>query len=130
MDRNTPHRDGELFSVPVAAGKTVYAGNILCASVTGFGVPGAAIAGLTTLGVAWEQADNSLGTDGDVSVLCRRAKAFNFANFGADPVSQASVGKPCYIADSQTVAATSDGDNRPVAGIVLFIDADGVWVLI
>jgi hypothetical protein len=130
MDRNTATRPGELFPVPVAAGAVIHAGHLLCANAQGFGVMGKADATYTTLGVAQGQIDNSHGNDGDAVVLVRRRVAFNFANSGDSPVTQSSIGKPCYIVDSQTVAATNGSNTRPQAGIVHFIDADGVWVLI
>jgi hypothetical protein len=75
-------------------------------------------------------ADNRTGAAGDVDVLVRRGKSWCFANFGGDAVTQALVGKNCYVADSQTVAATSNTNARPVAGKVMAVDTDGVWVLI
>lgn len=55
---------------------------------------------------------------------------FPFANSAAgDALTQADLGKPCYIVDDQTVAKTSPNATRAVAGIVQEIDASGqVWV--
>lgn len=129
-DRNTMRKDGELTPVPVAGATVVLGGHIVCANVAGFAVLGAATAALTTLGVADSYVDNSTGIAGDVDVLVRRGKSWCFANFSGDAVTQARVGKDCYVADSQTVAATSNADARPVAGKVMAVDSDGVWVLI
>lgn len=133
-DRNTMYKDGELYPVPVAAATEIFGGHMICANAAGFAVPGAATAGFTVLGVCDGYVDNSAGTAGDTVVLVRRRKAWNFANLGSDAVTQAQVGQTCYLADSQTVAKTSNaGENnpaRPVAGVVQGVDADGVWVLI
>jgi hypothetical protein len=61
-------------------------------------------------------------------VITRRKQAFLWANDGADPVTQASIGKPCYVVDDQTVAATHNSNARSLAGTVLAVDASGVWV--
>lgn len=130
MDRNTPFKDGELFAVPVAAATEHFGGHIVAANAGGYAVPGSATAANTTLGVCDGWVDNSAGADGENSVLVRRGKAWCLANSSTDPVTQSQVGKDCYVADSTTVAKTSNADARPVAGTVLGVDAEGVWVLI
>ncbi len=129
-DRNTPYMDGELIPVPVGAAKTIYAGALIAADATGYAIPGATATTLTALGRAEEYVDNSGGADGAVNVLVRRGKAFKFANDGSDPVGQAQMGTDCYIVDDQTVAATDGTGTRSVAGKVLGVESDGVWVFI
>lgn len=128
-DRNTPHRDALLIAVAVAAGAVIHGGTMVCADATGFATPGATADDLTYIGMADEAVDNTDGADGDTTVLVRRGRAFKWANHGADPVTQASLMKDCYIVDNQTVAATDGGATRSKAGKVLAVDADGVWVL-
>lgn len=127
-DRNTPRKDGQLIAVPVAAGANVLAGTIAAANATGYVEGGSTAATLTYLGMFDESADNTDGADGDRVVLVRRGVAFHFANDGTDPVTQASLGLPCYIVDNQTVAATDDTGARSAAGIVIGLDDAGVWV--
>ncbi|MCG9027433.1 hypothetical protein [Laribacter hongkongensis] len=129
QDRNTPMKDGELIVVPVAAGAVIPAGTLVVAGATGFAVPGSTATGLAFLGRAEEYANNTGGTDGAVSVPVRRGKAFKWANDSSDPVTQASLGRPCFISDNQTVAKTNGTNTRSQAGIVLGLDADGVWVI-
>ena len=43
-------------------------------------------------------------------------------------MTQADLGKSCYIVDDQTVAKTSGGATRSLAGKVVGVDVDGVWV--
>lgn len=126
-DRNTQMRDDELIAVPMAAVK-IFAGSLVAANATGYATPGAAVATLTYLGRAEEAVDNSAGSAGDKVVLVRRRKAFKFANYGSDAVTQAELGKPCYIYDDYQVAKTNGNGARSVAGIVVSVDADGVWV--
>lgn len=127
-DRNTPKSDAELIEVPVAAGAKIYAGSIVVANASGYAAPGSTATGLTYLGRAEEQVDNSAGANGAKTVLVARKQAFRFANSGTDAVTQASLGKACYIEDDETVAATNGTGTRSAAGIVVGIDSDGVWV--
>lgn len=129
QDRNTPLKDGELIVVPVAAGAKIPAGTIVVASATGFAAPGSTAPTLAYLGMADAYVDNSAGADGAVSVPVRRGKAFRWANDPSDPVTQASLGRACYIADNQTVAKSNGTNTRSQAGVVVAIDADGVWVI-
>lgn len=129
QDRNTPHKDGELILVLVAANAVIFAGAQVVANATGYGAPGSVATTLTYLGRAEEKVDNTGGADGAKTVMVRRGKAFKFKNYGADPVTQASLGKACYIVDDETVAATNGGNTRSASGKVVGLDADGVWVL-
>ncbi len=126
-DRNTQMKDAELISVPMAAAK-VFAGSLVAANASGYATPGAASGTLTYLGRAEETVDNSAGNAGDKSVLVRRGKAFKWGNYASDAVTQASMGKPCFIYDDAQVALTSNNGARSVAGIVVGVDTDGVWV--
>lgn len=126
-DRNTQMMDGELIAVPMAAVK-VFAGSLVAANATGYATPGAVSTALTYLGRAEETVDNSAGSPGDKVVRVRRGKAFKFANSGADAVTQASMGKVCFIVDDQTVALTNGNGTRSPAGVVVGVETDGVWV--
>lgn len=129
QDRNTPFKDGGLIVAPVAAGVKIPAGTLVCASATGFATPGATATTLAYLGMADACIDNTAGADGAVSVPVRRGKAFKWANDGTDPVTQASLGRACFIVDNQTVAKTNGANTRSQAGVVVAVDADGVWVI-
>lgn len=126
-DRNTVMSDGELILVPMAAVK-IFAGGLVAASATGYATPGAVAATLTYIGRAEETVDNTAGAAGAKSVLVRRRKAFKWANSAADAVTQASMGKLCYIVDDLAVALTNGNGTRSPAGVVLAVDADGVLV--
>ncbi len=127
-DRNTPKKDGELISVPVAANAKCFAGGLAVADANGYAAPGSTALNLTYLGRFEEQVDNTGGANGDKSVAISRGKAFKFANDGVDPVTQASLGQVCYIVDDETVAATNGAGTRSAAGIVVALDSNGVWV--
>lgn len=128
VDRNTPMKDGELIPAPVATNVKIYAGALVAANATGYATPGATATTLTYLGRAEEYVDNTGGADGAKTVLIRRKKAFKFKNAGADLVTQAELGKTCYIVDDETVAKTNGTSTRSAAGTVLGVDTDGVWI--
>jgi hypothetical protein len=125
-DRNTPMKYCEEISVPVGAAKKIFAGSLVAADATGFATPGATATTLTYLGRAEETVDNSSGANAAKSVRVRRRQSFKFKNSGTDAVVQADLGKVCYIEDDQTVSHTAAG--KSIAGKVLGIDPDGVWV--
>ncbi len=129
-DRNTPMKDGELIAVPVAANAVIHAGGLAVANGSGYAAPGSTATTLTYLGRFEESVDNTGGANGAVTVNVRRGKAFKFKNSAGDAVTQAELGKTCYIVDDETVSKTNAGGNtQSAAGKVLGVEADGVWVL-
>ena len=128
QDRNTPYSDGEMIAVPVAANAVIFAGGIAVANASGFATVGSTATTLTYLGRFDESVSNTGGANGAVDVMVRRKAAFKWKNSGADAVTQASLGKVCYIVDDETVAATSGTNTRSAAGKVIDLDTDGVWV--
>lgn len=127
-DRNTPMQDGELIPVPVAASAVIHAGALVVVNASGYAAPGSTATTLTYLGRAEVAVDNTGGANGAKSVLVRRNKAFCWRNSGVDPVTQAGMGRPCYIVDDDTVAGTHGTNTRSAAGVVIGLDASNVWV--
>lgn len=129
-DRNTPARAGEHLYKGVAALAHIFAGSLVAMNAGGFVVPGSTATGLTALGRAEEQVDNSDGGNGDRSVRIAKG-VFRYANSASgDAITDADIGNACYIVDDQTVAKTDGGSTRSPAGIVDDVDAQGVWVKI
>lgn len=129
-DKNTPMKDGELIAVPIAANVKIFAGALVAANATGYATPGATATTLTYLGRAEEYVDNTGGADGAKTVMVRRGRAFKFANSAGDAVTQAELGKTCYIVDDETVSKSNAGGNtQSAAGKVVGVETDGVWVL-
>lgn len=125
-DRNTPRRDGDILTVPVAAAGKIYGGSIVCRNAAGYAVAGSSAAGLTYLGRADGRADNTGGAAGVIDVQVRRG-VFRWDNHATAPITKAHVGSVCYIADAETVAAPSASGGSP-AGVVVAVDDKGVWV--
>ncbi len=122
---NTPERAGLGIALPVAASTTIHAGTLVALDSSGNAVPAAATAGLTVIGRAAATADNSAGSAGDIKVVAHRG-CFRYANSATAAVDADDKGKPCYVEDDNTVAETAS--NSVVAGVVVDVDADGVWI--
>jgi hypothetical protein len=121
-------RDAGCYSFPVAAAATIYAGALVCINAAGNAVPGSSVAGLLAIGRAEYQADNSLGIAGEINVDVRRG-VYRWQNSsGGDAITEESLGEKCFVVDDQTVALTSDGGTRSVAGVIFDVDPYGVWV--
>ena len=128
QDRNIPQRDAELLVIAMAAGATIFGGSMVALDASGNAVPGSTATTLTYVGRAEEAKDNAAGAAGDQTITVRRKTAFKWKNQAGDLVTEASLLKPCYIVDDETVAATDGTGTRSVAGTVIAIDSDGVWV--
>jgi hypothetical protein len=126
-ERNTLEMVGDKFAVPVKANTTLYAGS-LAVGDAGYAAPGRAATGLVALGRVEETV--TAVEAGDAIAQIKRG-TFCYANSAsADLIAQANVGSDCYIVDDQTVALTSASNTRSRAGIIVAVDAAGVWVQI
>lgn len=124
--RNTKAREGDIFDFPVKGSTTVYQGGLVALNA-GYAAPGATATGLIAIGRAEETVANA-GADGAATVRVRRG-LFKWGNSSAgDAIAQADAGAVCYIVDDQTVAKTSATNTRSAAGLIVAVDADGVWV--
>ena len=121
----TPSREGQLTPAPKAPAVRIYGGAIVCANAAGVAVPGAADAALRFLGVAESEA-----ISGERTVHVRRNVDFLLRSAaGADAVTAAGLGRPCWIVDDEFVAGSDGGGTRPAAGIVTGLEPGGrVWV--
>lgn len=129
-DRDTKARAGEDFEFPVKAAAKIFAGAIVAIDSAGKAIKGQTALELKAVGVAQELADNSAGADDAIRVKVRRG-VHRFANSAAgDAIALADVGADCYIVDDQTLAKTDGAGTRSVAGVVVDVEAAGVWVRI
>ncbi len=127
--RNTLERAGDVLDYPVKASVKPIQGGIAVMNA-GYAAPGTTAVGLIAVGRFEETVDNSTGANGAAVVKVKRG-TFKFANSSAgDLIAQADVGADCYIVDDQTVAKTNGTSTRSVAGKIIAVDADGVWVKI
>lgn len=129
-DRKTPQRMGSNFSFPVATNTEIFQGALVALNATGFLVPGSTSTTLIPVGVAKEHVDNNPGANGDLRCEVESG-VYRFNNSAAaDAIALDDVGDPCFIVDDNTVALTNGGATRSRAGIIVDVDAEGVWVKI
>ena len=125
-DRNTPYKDGQILTPGVAVATTIYAGALVAVNAAGYAVPAADTAGLKVMGMAEEQADNSGGANGAITVKVRRGKGFIFKNSSAHACAIANLLTNIMVEDDETVASSSS--NSVVAGKMLGLEDEGVLV--
>lgn len=127
-DYNGPRRERFTFYRPLAAGVKIFGGGIVVLDSAGNGNPASTATGLICDGRARMQVDNTGGIAGALSVEVEKG-CFRFANSAsADLIDATCIGSICYLVDDFTVAKTSATGTRSIAGPVMDVDADGVWV--
>jgi hypothetical protein len=122
---DTPERSGQVINLPLAAAAVIHAGTLVALDGDGNAIPAANTAGLRVIGRAEEDKDNSAGAAGARTINVKRG-VFRFANSATAAVDADDRGKWCYVEDDSTVAETAT--NKCKAGIVVDVDADGVWI--
>ncbi len=122
---NTPERPGNVTAYPVAANTTIYAGTLVALNSDGRAIPAADTAGLRVVGRA-EQTVTNGATAGAISIDVKEG-IFRFANSATDAVDANDRGKACFVEDDNTVSEVG-ATHRVLAGRVLDVTADGVWV--
>lgn len=116
-----------LHAIKIKAATKVWAGSLVVIDA-GYLAPGRAATTLIALGRCEEDVDNSGGAAGDLLANVLSGE-FKWKNSSAgDAITQADVGKACYIVDDQTVAKTDNTGARSKAGIITGVESDGVWV--
>ena len=121
---------GKIYSFPVAAGVHIYRGAIVAVS-EGYAQPAKDevddASHLLVVGIAWEEADNSDGGDGDKDVRVHDGLRYRIDYAGAD---QTVVGKLATVVDDATVSKYQGAghSNIVVGRITELIDATSVYV--
>lgn len=129
-ERYQSRRDNLIYSDPVAADTRIWSGTVVVLDAAGDAAPATTATGLIPRGIAVSTANNLGGAAGALRVESRPG-VFRLANSAAgDLIDRTDIGNDCYLVDDQTVAKTSATDTRSVAGKVVDVDAQGVWVAI
>lgn len=110
----------------LGANQAIFTGALLMRNASGHLVEGATATGC--FGVGRAEASGASTTAG-VTVQTFREGVFRYVNSAAgDAIAIADIGTVCFIVDDQTVAKTSGTNTRSPAGVVVDVDAQGVWV--
>lgn len=123
---------GQPLSLPVASGAVIYRGSIVCLNANGYAVPGQLLGSsplnsLSTVGIARADVDNTNGSDGTLSVPVIVGVA-RLQNDSGDPIAQSGATKIAYVKNEYTVSATDGGATQAIAGLVVRVDSDAVWI--
>ena len=96
--------DQELRSYQVAAGEHVYKGAFVGLAASGYAEP--LVAGRPFVGIAYEEADNANGQDGDATV-----RVFTLGDFGLTlpGAGVGSTGQAVFASDDATLTFETDG---------------------
>lgn len=129
-----PYPVPTMLDVPQKANTIIYNGAIVVGDA-GYGAPATGAAGLIALGVAdlvpCVNSSDSTGLASGAKIIRVRQGVFNFKNSGGgDAIAVGDRWKVAYIVDDQTVAKTSGGGARSVAGIIMRVDGDGIWIAV
>jgi hypothetical protein len=120
-------RDGMNYDFALKAAAVKLLKGVLAArNSSGYITNASDAAGLMVVGVHREEVDNSAGSAGDLDAKIETG-IFLLSNSVTGPLTDADIGKRCFVEDNQTVAS-SGGTHGVVAGIVRKVDDSGVWV--
>ena len=85
------------------------------------------VADYRVIGMALKSVTGGAG-DGDETIDIEHGTYLLGNSANADAIAADDVGKLCYAVDDETVALTSAGGTRPVAGVIREVGSAGVWV--
>jgi hypothetical protein len=110
--------DQQLRSFKVAGSTTIYKGSLVSIQADGYVAP--LTAGELFAGIAYEEADNSAGSDGDEAVRVYTQSDFDHALSGA---AIANVGDAVYASDDGTLTFTSTSNTY--VGVCIDVPSSG-----
>lgn len=119
---------GILFSYPVLADAVIYKGAIIVLTAAGYAKPAVVGTGLLAVGIAKESVDATGLSSGDVAIEVEEMICGCENSAGGDEITAAELGEIVYLVDDQTVAKTSNGGTRSVAGLARMIEGGKVFV--
>ena len=121
-----PRRNQNVSKFPISASLKTLIGTFAALNSSGNLVEATDASAIRVVGLFLQEVDNSSGSAGDLS--CRVEKGLYLVkNSGTNALTQAHIGRVCFIEDNNTVASSA-GTNSVVAGIVEEVTTGGVWV--
>ena len=109
--------------VPMQASVKINKGAIVVANSSGNAAAATTATGLTCLGIADEDQDNTGGSAGALSILVRRGDFVIANNDSGDPIDQTMLYKTVYLTDDNTVCKTNGSSTKSAAGKFLGFEA-------
>ena len=126
-DKQLEYTEGVELAFEVSAGDKIFAGSFVCVAADGYAVPGGDTAGLIFEGVATEYVDNSLGDDGDKTVVLRRRGLITALMETA--ITIANVGDNVFLAYDNSVDVAGNLTNDIFCGVIAgYIDTTHAWI--
>ena len=114
--------DQKLRTVAIAAAKHIYKGSLVGLDSSGYAQP--LVAGDPFVGIAYEESDNSGGSNGDKSVRVYTVGDFGHALAGA---AQTNVGDAVYASAEDTLTFTSTSNSY--VGFCMDVPSSGEIIL-
>jgi len=126
-DKQIELQDGVEKDFPMAASEKIFGGALSCVNAAGYALEGSDTAGLIFQGIATNQADNSSGSNGDISVVLRRRGLVKVIMDTA--ITIANIGDNVFLVDDQTVDLVANVTNNIFCGIIAgYIDTTHAWI--
>ena len=125
-NRYTKNIVGDEVDLPVKAAAHIYAGGMVCiAPANGYAYAATTTASRIFMGVAVEEADNTNGDDGDITVKVRRKGVFLF---DATDITQAMVGTIMYVVDDCTFDNSTGAGTVECGILAQFVSTTSGWL--
>ena len=124
-NKEVPAKEGKLVSMKVKGSTHIYQGAILIIGADGYVKPAVAEANAFLAGIAYEEVDNSAGSDGDKEVRVIRNENHLLNGSG---LAITDMGSSVYASDDQTVSTTQGANEVKVGQIVEVVSATEIYV--
>jgi len=128
--RNTPSRAGSAIVVGVYTNTRIFAGSMVAINSSGYAVSASDAASQSVIGAAYETVDNRTNADGagDSGTMTIQVIRGVFRWVNGDSFTDANIGDLAFVEDDQTVQKAASASNDSIAGVIIDVDDDGVWV--
>lgn len=124
-NRDTPEYLGKMTG-PVQGSNTIFAGSIVAVDSNGLAVAASDAPGLKVIGRALVKSVNVLSDYVATKRIRVQRGIFRWGNGGS--FTAANIGDLAYLLDDQTVTTAALATNDIIAGLIMDVDSDGVWV--
>lgn len=124
-NRDTPARSGETVAL-LQGSNVIYRGSMVAVDAAGKAVAASDTASTKVVGRAQSMQDNTGTAYSATRTIDVRRGLFRWTNGGVFTI--ANIGDFAYVEDDATVTTAALASNDIIAGIIVDVDADGVWV--